>query len=51
MPPIFFRNAFKTLFTVGNEVNILEKHDDGWWKAEIRGCTGLIPETYVEEIS
>jgi len=26
------------LFTVGNEVNILEKHDDGWWKAEIRGC-------------
>ncbi|KAF6018428.1 NOSTRIN [Bugula neritina] len=48
-----FSGTQSTELTVkeGNEVNILEKHDDGWWKAEIRGCTGLIPETYVEEIS
>ena len=32
-------------------MNILEKHTDGWWKAELRGCVGVIPESYVEEIS
>ncbi|XP_067933564.1 nostrin-like isoform X2 [Watersipora subatra] len=35
----------------GDEVNILEKDTDGWWKAELRGCIGVIPQSYVEEIS
>ena len=35
---------------VGDEVNIVEQHDDGWWKAELRGSVGVIPASYVEEI-
>ena len=31
-------------------MNILEQGSDGWWRAELRGATGLIPESYVEVV-
>lgn len=42
--------VFIYLPLLGDEVNIVEQDGDGWWKAELRGAVGLIPESYVEVI-
>ncbi len=28
---------------------VLEKHDNGWWYAEIKGKTGWVPASYIEK--
>ncbi len=33
----------------GDNINIIEKRNDGWWKGELRSAIGLFPSTYVRE--
>lgn len=33
----------------GDNINIIEKRNDGWWKGELRSTIGLFPSTYVRE--
>ena len=35
---------------VGDVINVTLRHDDGWWKGELNGKTGLFPESYVHTI-
>ena len=35
---------------VGDVVNIVLRHDDGWWRGELNGKTGLFPASYVHQL-
>ena len=37
-----------TIF-LGDQINIIEKREDGWWRGELRNSIGLFPSTYVKE--
>lgn len=44
-------NLFDELsIRVGEEINIHDKQEDGWWLGELHGAIGIFPATYVEEI-
>jgi hypothetical protein len=34
----------------GDEINIHDKQEDGWWLGEMNGVIGIFPATYVEEL-
>ena len=34
----------------GEEFNILEKYDDGWWLVDCKTQQGMVPSNYVREI-
>lgn len=34
----------------GDVITILQRHDDGWWKGELRKKQGLFPASYVHEL-
>eukprot|EP00049_Salpingoeca_infusionum_P017998 m.355320 g.355320 ORF g.355320 m.355320 type:complete len:503 (-) comp17220_c0_seq1:148-1656(-) len=36
--------------TPGDIITIIEKEDDGWWRGECNGKTGVFPDNFVEEI-
>ena len=33
----------------GDEIVIIEKRSDGWWKGKLNDSIGLFPSTYVKE--
>lgn len=33
----------------GDEIVIIEKRQDGWWKGKLNDSIGLFPSTYVKE--
>ena len=35
---------------VGDVINITLRHDDGWWRGELNGQTGLFPASYVHQL-
>jgi hypothetical protein len=35
----------------GDQIRIMEKRNDGWWKGKLNDAVGLFPSTYVKEIS
>ncbi|XP_066912924.1 nostrin-like isoform X2 [Clytia hemisphaerica] len=35
---------------IGDVINVTLRHDDGWWKGELNGKTGLFPESYVHQL-
>ena len=34
----------------GDIITIVQRHDDGWWKGELRGKQGLFPASYVHTL-
>jgi uncharacterized protein (DUF2147 family) len=34
----------------GDEIAIVEKREDGWWKGKLNDSVGLFPSTYVKEL-
>lgn len=34
----------------GDEIFIIEKRQDGWWKGKLNDSVGLFPSTYVKEL-
>ncbi|XP_057293640.1 nostrin-like isoform X2 [Hydractinia symbiolongicarpus] len=34
----------------GDVITIITRHDDGWWKGELKGKVGLFPASYVHEL-
>nr|5XG9_A Chain A, Unconventional myosin IB [Entamoeba histolytica]5XG9_B Chain B, Unconventional myosin IB [Entamoeba histolytica]5XG9_C Chain C, Unconventional myosin IB [Entamoeba histolytica]5XG9_D Chain D, Unconventional myosin IB [Entamoeba histolytica]5XG9_E Chain E, Unconventional myosin IB [Entamoeba histolytica]5XG9_F Chain F, Unconventional myosin IB [Entamoeba histolytica]5XG9_G Chain G, Unconventional myosin IB [Entamoeba histolytica]5XG9_H Chain H, Unconventional myosin IB [Entamoeba len=47
--PYTAANDEELSFKVGDIITILEK-DEGWWKGELNGQEGWIPNNYVKEI-
>eukprot|EP00005_Dracoamoeba_jomungandri_P003193 CAMPEP_0174250884 /NCGR_PEP_ID=MMETSP0439-20130205/904_1 /TAXON_ID=0 /ORGANISM="Stereomyxa ramosa, Strain Chinc5" /LENGTH=271 /DNA_ID=CAMNT_0015331061 /DNA_START=83 /DNA_END=898 /DNA_ORIENTATION=+ len=41
-------NEEQICLQVGDELTVLEEHEDGWWKGELNGKEGLFPANYVE---
>jgi len=37
-------------FKANDIINLLQKHESGWWQGEINGKTGMFPSNFVEEI-
>jgi len=37
-------------FSAGDKIEILKKHNSGWWTGELRGTKGLFPMNFVEVI-
>ena len=35
---------------IGDVINVTLRHDDGWWKGELNGKTGLFPASYVHQL-
>ncbi|CAF1653703.1 unnamed protein product, partial [Didymodactylos carnosus] len=35
---------------IGDEIILIEKRPDGWWRGELRGRNGLFPGNFVKEI-
>jgi hypothetical protein len=35
----------------GDQIRIMEKRNDGWWKGKLNDTVGLFPSTYVKEIN
>jgi hypothetical protein len=33
-------------FQKGDIISVLEKNDDGWWRGELNGKTGMFPSNY-----
>lgn len=42
------QHADELSFQEGDTLYVLEKGDDGWWKAKVNNKTGLIPSNYIE---
>ncbi|XP_077979093.1 nostrin-like [Glandiceps talaboti] len=38
------------MINTGDIINVHEKQGDGWWLGEVRGNTGIFPESYVQEM-
>lgn len=36
-------------FDVGEMITIVAENDDGWWKGELNGVTGLFPSNHIQE--
>ncbi|CAI4228131.1 unnamed protein product [Auanema sp. JU1783] len=36
-------------FNVGDEIELTQKHESGWWQGKLRGKVGLFPANYVKE--
>lgn len=45
------RNDRELSLKRGQQVVVLERQENGWWLGEIEGRRGLIPSTYVRELS
>lgn len=35
----------------GEQIEILEKREDGWWRGRLNDKIGLFPSTYVNEMT
>lgn len=35
----------------GDQISILEKREDGWWRGKLNDTVGLFPSTYVRELT
>lgn len=47
-----YTSAEKDELTIkpGDVITIITRHDDGWWKGELKGKVGLFPASYVHEL-
>lgn len=43
-------NGTELLFSKGDEIVILQKHESGWWEGELNGNIGWFPAEFVEEV-
>lgn len=47
---LFYMTFFVLFFSLGDDLDILLRDDNGWWYGALNGQRGHFPATYVQEL-